>query len=311
MKAHEFLTKNLLYVSLVSLVFIASSALALSKLTVGQSLVVSKESKTFAPVPVLKVEATFPIISAQSALVVDLDSGVTLYDKASDKSLLPASTTKIITALVALDYYQDDLILKVEDETKVEGQKMGLVKGELIRVSELMYGLLVFSANDAAEILASNFPGGRDSFIVAMNLKAKELNLGNTNFVNPSGLDGALQTSTARDLVRVSAVAMENPKFAKIVGTKDYIAKSVDSKIKHKLVNINELVGKVEGVLGVKTGWTENARENLVTYIERDNKRIILALLGGQDRFGETKELIEWIFENYTWREVKSPQLTL
>jgi D-alanyl-D-alanine carboxypeptidase len=81
----------------------------------------------------------------------------------------------------------------------------------------------------------------------------------------------------------------------------------VGGKIRHKLVNINELLGEVEGVLGVKTGWTENARENLVTYIERDGHSVMITLLGSQDRFGETKELINWIFENYSWEEVKFP----
>jgi D-alanyl-D-alanine carboxypeptidase len=113
--------------------------------------------------------------------------------------------------------------------------------------------------------------------------------------------------STAKDLVRVAEVAMKNPRFAEIVGTKEIVAKSVDGKNLHKLVNINALLGNVEGVLGVKTGWTENARENLVTYLERDNHKIMIALLGSQDRFGETKEIIDWIFRNYQWREVKLP----
>jgi len=85
------------------------------------------------------------------------------------------------------------------------------------------------------------------------------------------------------------------------------VVRSENGKIVHRLTNINELLGVVEGVLGVKTGWTENARENLVTYIERDNRKIMIALLGSQDRFGETKELIDWIFSNYSWSEVKYP----
>ena len=101
---------------------------------------------------------------------------------------------------------------------------------------------------------------------------------------------------------------MKNPLFSQIVGTKEKVVESYDGKIKHKLVNINELVGKVEGVLGVKTGWTQDARENLVTYIERDGSRVMIVLLASQDRFGETRELIDWIFENYEWREVTYPQ---
>ena len=295
---------RLLYLSLLSFVFITSTTLALSggMVTSGRPPSAS-DNQLLAPLPTLDAEATFPIISARAALAVDLDSGVTLYEKNPDKLLLPASTTKIITALVAMDYYPEEMVLKV-GKFKVEGQKMGLVEGEEITAGNLLYGLLMFSANDAAEVLAQNFPGGRDSFIAAMNQKAQQLHLENSNFVNPSGLDGGNHFSTARDLVRVSQIAMENPKFAEIVGTKEKEIKSVDGLISHKLVNINELVGSVDGVLGVKTGWTEDARENLVTYIERDGKKIMIAVLASQDRFGETKELIEWIFDNYQWKEV-------
>lgn len=105
---------------------------------------------------------------------------------------------------------------------------------------------------------------------------------------------------------------MRNPEFAKVVGTKNIIVTDITGKSSYNLQNVNELLGKVPGVLGVKTGWTENARENLVTYIERDNQggashKIMIAILGSQDRFGETKELINWIFGNYTWQEVKYP----
>lgn len=256
--------------------------------------------------PTISKTASFPIVSAQAALAIDLTSGVTLYEKNPDSPLLPASTTKIVTALVAREYYPLDLVLKVGD-IKIEGQKMGLIKGEEITVESLLYGLLVYSANDAAEVLAQNFPGGRDLFIVAMNIKAKELNLDHSKFSNPTGLDGNGHVSTARDLILVSEIAMEDPIFATIVGTKQKIVKSTNGKIVHNLKNINELLGSVDGVLGVKTGWTENARENLVTYLDRDGRQIMIALLGSQDRFGETKELIDWIFANYSWQEVSPP----
>jgi D-alanyl-D-alanine carboxypeptidase (penicillin-binding protein 5/6) len=100
---------------------------------------------------------------------------------------------------------------------------------------------------------------------------------------------------------------MEDPRFAEIVGTKTQVVRSIDGKIAHYLTNINELLGKIPGVLGVKTGWTENARENLVTYVNRDGHRVMIAVLGSQDRFGETKELIDWIYSSYQWQEVKYP----
>jgi len=308
----KFLTKknNFLFFLMLSFVFVVSYALALSPAgpAVYQKISSAVSKKEYPSVPVISKNATFPIFSAQGVLAVDLSSGISLFEKDADKSLLPASTTKIVTALVAMDAFNKDDVIEIGN-ISIEGQKMGLKKGEKIKVSDLLYGLLVYSANDAADALAQNYPGGRDNFVLAMNNFAKSLHLENTNFTNPSGLDGNGDhiVSTARDLIRVSFYAMKNPEFAKIVGTKEITVKSIDGKIAHKLTNVNELLGKVSGVMGVKTGWTENARENLVTYIERDNRKIIIAVLGSQDRFGETKELIDWIFANYSWQEVKVP----
>ena len=305
----NFLTKSryLLFLSLLSFVFVASCALALSK-TDREWLTnaTPQKEKTFSPLPVLTKDNSYPVLSAQSALVIDLDSGISLYEKDPDKEVLPASTTKIITALVAMDNFPNDLVIEIK-LGKVDGQKMGLVSGEKIKVGDLLYGLLVYSANDAAEALAQAFPGGREAFIKAMNDKAKELHLVKSHFINPVGLDGDGHFTTARDLTRLSEVAMQIPQFAQIVATKEKTVESVGGKIIHKLININELLGKVRGVLGVKTGWTENARENLVTYVDRDGKKVMIVLLGSQDRFGETKELIDWIYDSYTWKEVKYP----
>ena len=204
--------RNLLFLSLFTFVFVASSALAISK---GQEIYLEQRrtiSKSFTPIPVLSEESGFPVLSAQAALAVDLDAGSALYEKNPEKALLPASTTKIMTALVAMDYYPTDTIIKV-GKVSVEGQKMGLVQGEEISVLDLLYGLLIYSANDAAEELAVNYPGGRDMFISAMNIKAGQLHLDNTSFSNPSGLDGNGHHSTARDLIRVAEVPMKRSLF--------------------------------------------------------------------------------------------------
>jgi len=240
----------------------------------------------------------FPIVSAQGVYAYDLATKEVLYEKDAESAFFPASTTKIITALVALDFFNLEDKLNT-GEFYVIGSKMGLSWNETITVRNLLYGLLISSGNDAAEVLAANYEGGREEFIRAMNKKAKEIGAVNTNFVNPSGLDSSDQTTTARDLAIISAYAMENSIFAKIVATESFVAKDVGGSKIHYLKNKNELLGKVPGVAGVKTGWTENARENLVTFIERNGRRVIIAVLGSQDRFGETKELIEWIFETY------------
>lgn len=292
-------------------VFISSTALALAKKIPipSDSGIIRAESnpKPFPFNPVLSNKGSFPILSAQGVIAIDLDSGVPLYEKNPDAPLLPASTTKIITALVALDAYPLDSILKVGPGVRVDGQKMGLFAGEEMKVEDLLYGLLVYSANDAAMTLAENYPGGYETFVDAMNAKAGYLSMSNTNFENPIGLDGNYQRSTARDLVRATEVAMKNPVFAKIVGTKEILITDVSGKYSYDLINLNQLLGTVPGVIGVKTGWTESARENLVTYIDRDGHEILITLLGSQDRFGETRELIDWIFANYNWAEVKLP----
>ena len=175
---------------------------------------------------------------------------------------------------------------------------------EVISFENLLKGLLIFSANDSAEVIAQNYPGGREAFIVKMNEKALALHMNNSNFENPSGLDSFNHVSTAKDMVRLSQVAIKNPVISGIVNTKSDIVVDTSGKIIHRLQNTNELLGEVEGVKGIKTGWTENAREDLITYLERDDKKIMIAVLGSQDRFGETKELINWIFENYSWEKV-------
>lgn len=296
-----------MFLVMLAFIFVSTTALAINGDIPDILPILPETATSYAPIPVLRENSGFPVISAQGALAVDLSSGVPLYEKNADSPLLPASTTKIVTGLVSLDNYPLNMTIKV-GKVKVVGQKMGLIAGEEIKVEDLLYGLLVYSANDAAEVLAANFPGGRESFITAMNKKARDLSLKNSEFFNPSGLDGNGHVSTARDLVRVSEVAMRNPEFARIVGTKNITVKSVDGKISHRLSNINELLGKIPGVIGVKTGWTENARENLVTYIERDGRKVFIAILGSSDRFGETKELIDWIFTNYTWQEVRIPE---
>ncbi len=266
----------------------------------SQSRVLSEETAAKPVLPVLQKGAKRPEFSAKSIYVIDVDSGKTLFSKDPDEPLLPASTTKIATALVALRKYNLDDVLTVP-RIAVDGQTMDLVEGEKISVRNLLYGLLVFSANDAAEVLARSYPGGRENFILSMNEIARSYNLGRTHFVNPAGFDEYLHFSTARDLAKLAYEAMRNPTFAQIVGTPKAEVASVDSKVIHKLENINELVGKVDGVLGVKTGWTDNSKGSLVTMVERKGHRIILSVLGSDDRFGETQALIDWLYANYSW----------
>jgi len=252
-----------------------------------------------------------PNLTARSVVVMDKNSSVVMYSKNEKVWFLPASTVKIMTALVALDYYQPNDILLVGEIAPL-GQKMKLVKGERITALNLLYGLLVASANDAALVLAENYPGGLTAFVAAMNKKAIELHLNNTYFANPTGLDsdeeGRFLTdfsyTTALDLAYLAKEAFQNPLFSKIIATEKITVFDVSGKIVHQLFNINQLLGKIEGIKGGKTGWTEEAGECLVSYVERNGQGIITVILGSKDRFGETEKLVNWAFSNHRWIDV-------
>ena len=158
-----FKNKNrFLYLALLTFIFVSTTALAISGQIPGavkNLSIIDFSKKNFPPNPVLAADSSFPVLSAQGALAVDLDSGISLYEKKPDTKLLPASTTKIVTALVTLDSYPLDQIITV-GKINVDGQKMGLFSGEKITVENLLYGLLVYSANDAAEALANSYSGG-------------------------------------------------------------------------------------------------------------------------------------------------------
>jgi len=241
-----------------------------------------------------------PTLSAKSAYAIDLKTKKVLFAQNEREPALPASTTKIATAIVALSHYKPTDVLTIS-KISIDGQKMNLVEGEQITAQDLLYGLLVFSANDAAEALAQSYPGGRVNFINAMNQLARNLSLEKTNFTNPSGVDEYLHFSSAYDLVKLADYGIKDPLFSQIVSTEKYKAYSTDRKIVHEMKNINELLGEMPGVLGVKTGWTENSGEDLVTLYEKNGNKILMSVLGSTDRFGETKEVLEWITQNYFW----------
>lgn len=241
-------------------------------------------------------------ISASGVVVFDVESGVTLYARNSEAQLLPASTTKIMTALVALEHYQLDDVVTVATVAN-SGAVMGLVPGEKITVENLLYGALVQSGNDAAWALAEHYPGGVEQFVAAMNEKATSLHLTSTHFTNPAGYDHPEHKTTAMDLTRLAAFALTNRTIKRIVGIPQITISDVTHTRFHPLTNVNTLLGKIPGVAGIKTGWTEEAGENLVTLIERDGHRVIVVVLKSRNRFADTESLINWIFANYEWKD--------
>jgi D-alanyl-D-alanine carboxypeptidase (penicillin-binding protein 5/6) len=254
------------------------------------------------PVP-KKPAKPAPYISASSAIIMDLPSKTVMFAKQPNLPLLPASITKIMTALVALEHYQPDQILTVFAEWN-EGQVIGFTQGEKLTFTNFLYSMLVGSENDAAEILAQNYPQGYDKFIEAMNKKAEELHLTKTHFVNASGIDVYNQKTTVHDLAVLATEALKNPLFRKIVATKEIKIADISGKNEYLITTTNKLLEDNLGVLGIKTGWTDMAGECLVSYVEKDGRQLVTVVLASQDRFGETKQLINWALTNFSWKSI-------
>jgi len=249
------------------------------------------------PVPYLKTPY-YPEVTAESIYLVDLPSFTPIYSRNENMKLFPASTTKIITALVAYDVYKPNQIIKVK-KTIDEGQVMGLLVGEKITVENILYGTLVHSGNDAAYVLADNY--GYDKFIDLMNKKARSLGMKNSHFSNPNGLDSGTQYSTAYDLSLAARELLKNTYLSKIVSTKEITISDVDFKYFHQLTNVNKLLGEIQGLGGLKTGYTENAGENLVSFYKKNDHQFVIVILKSLDRFSDTRNIIKWIEENVSY----------
>lgn len=254
-----------------------------------------------------------PYTSARGIVIQDVGSKAILYARGADTPMIPASTTKIMTALVAREGWQDlESVITVQNEDRAIGQTIELQRGEQFTLHNMLKGLLIHSGNDAALALADNYcapsganggvgPCGYDAFVKAMNAKAKELNLDRTTYRNPSGIEQYGHVTTPRDLAVLSSVAVRDPVIAEIVSTKFTTVTDLSGQITHPLESTNELLGVVPGLKGLKTGWTSGAGECLVSYIERDGHEVIIVLLGSSDRFGETARLVDWVYSHHNW----------
>lgn len=251
----------------------------------------------------------FPFVTAGAVEIIDLDSMVSMIDANSRERLWPASITKLMTALVALDYYQPSQVLSVNSLPKIvdKESEMGLMVGDKLSVQSLINGLLIPSGNDAAFVLADNYPGGVEQFVYAMNEKARDLHMDDTHFENPSGLDSPKHFSSARDIARLTAVALKNPIISGAVNTIAVNLRDESGKKKYPVKNVNQLLGYVYGVDGVKTGFTDFAGQCLVSSVSRNGHRVVIVLLRSQDRFGETARIIEWVFRNFEWQTPQVP----
>ncbi len=256
---------------------------------------------TKAQYPEFKVPIN-PDISAKAVVVMDKDSKVVLFSKNPNLLFSMASTTKIMTALVALDYYKINDILTVETE-KVEGVNVGFGIGERLFFEDILYAMLLPSGNDAALALAQNYPGGEEAFIKKMNEKTKLLRLANTNFADPIGLEDSRDYTTPLDLARLASIALENEIFAKIVATKTWEITDIAGGNKYFLKNLNQLLG-IQGVNGIKTGYTTEAGQVLVTSKKEGERTLIIVIMDSQDRFLDTSKLLYEMSENINYLSI-------
>lgn len=235
-------------------------------------------------------------LTAHSVLMYDLTTDKILYDKDADVRRPMASLTKIMTAIIALENPKPDDKYLVREADIVGEDSMGLYPGEVLSREELLYGLMLPSGNDAAEVLANNFPTGRAGFLQAMNDKAKAMGLKNTQFSNPSGLQGdGVQYTTTYDLLVMTRYALEHyPLFRQIVTSATHEIPATDTHQAYSLVNETNLLTTYQGVKGVKTGFTPEAGMCLVTYLEYGGHEIIGVILNSENRRGEMKQLLDY-----------------
>lgn len=234
-------------------------------------------------------------LSAEHAIVVDALSGDVCFEKDADVRCLIASTTKIMTGLlVAEDCDLGQVVTVPPEAVGIEGSSLYLRAGEVLTVRDLLYGLMLHSGNDAAVALAIVHSDSVEGFVAAMNARARELGLEQTCYANPHGLDAQQNYSTARDLARLAACAMENAVFREVVGTQTYCFGQ------RCLTNHNRLLWQYEGAEGVKTGYTRAAGRILVSSAQRGGRRLIAVTITAPDDWNDHRQLLDDAFAQYT-----------
>lgn len=259
-----------------------------------------------------KIEAVFAFapdedLTARAAVLMDAATGKILYQKEADLRLPPASTTKVATAILALESGRSlsQKLTVSKEATRVPASKLYLRPGQSLSIEELLYGIMLASANDASLVLAEGIGGSVERFTELMTKKAHQIGATNTNFTNPHGLTAVDHYSTARDLAVIFRYAMKNPTFREIVQTK-FSSVNTTAMVRKKMVprrisvrNHNRLLWGYDGAIGGKTGYTLAAQKCFVGAVQRNGTTLIVAILGARDQWGDTKQLLEYGFDHY------------
>ncbi|MBO4897751.1 MAG: D-alanyl-D-alanine carboxypeptidase [Clostridia bacterium] len=242
-------------------------------------------------------------IEAPNAILIDADTGLTLYEKDADKKVYPASTTKIVTAIIALENENGDEVLTASDAAvngiDYDSSKIYLKVGEQMSYKDLIYALMVESANDAAVVLAEHISGSEEAFVELMNQKVQEIGAENTHFTNVHGLHDEEHYTTAADMAKIARYAMNVPGFAEIAATKKYTIPPTNmTESERTLTNRNELLNSskkyyYEPATGIKTGHTSKAGYCLVSSAEKDGKHLIAAVFGDKETETDTYSFVD------------------
>ena len=247
-------------------------------------------------------------LSAKSIVLLEADSGEIVFEKNAHIPAPMASTTKIMTAIVVIENCDlDKEFIIPKEATNIEGSSIYLQEGEALTVRELLYALLLESANDSAVALAYATSGGVEEFVSLMNEKANSLGLMHTSFDNPHGLDSDSHYTTAFELAKISAYAMRNPIFKEIVSTYKKIIPLNGDEGKRVLINHNKLLRLYDGANGIKTGFTKKSGRCFVSSAERDGVKLICASLNAPDDWNDHMKLFDYGFQKYESVKFASP----
>ena len=239
-------------------------------------------------------------VSARSAILIDANTGQVLFQSNANQRMPMASTTKIMTAVVAIENMDLSARIKIPKEAVgIEGSSIYLCEGEILTLEELLYALMLASANDAAVAISIAVSGSVEDFALLMNQTAQRLGLDDTHFENPNGLDSSGHYTTAYDLAKLTAYALSIPKFCEIVSTYKKSIPLNDQPNARLLVNHNKLLRSYDGAIGVKTGFTKKSGRCLVSAAKRDDMTLIAVTLNAPDDWHDHKAMLDFGFENY------------
>jgi D-alanyl-D-alanine carboxypeptidase (penicillin-binding protein 5/6) len=246
-------------------------------------------------------------LTARAAILVDAASGKILYQREPDLRLPPASTTKVLTAILTLESGRklSESLTVSKAATRVPASKLYLRPGQRVTIEDLLYGIMLSSANDASLVLAEGIGGSTEQFAEMMTKKAHQIGATNSHFTNPHGLTAPDHYSTVRDLVAIFQYGMRNPTFRAVVQTK-ISSVSSSTVVRKKVVprrisvrNHNRLLWNFDGAIGGKTGYTHAAQRCFVGAVQRNGATLLIALLGSRNLWGDTRQLLEYGFDNY------------